>query len=233
MTRAITAGVGVALALGLSGCAKGGWDGPPLYASAAGYVDEADLHCYPSPRYVVAGPTGPAGPVGSPGAGGAVGPAGPLGAPGPGGPQGPAGSPGPPGQMGPPGPAGPPGRPGSPGPPGKTSWIPAENIQFESGHAVLPARCREKIALLVAWLSAHPGVDIGLDGHADQPESEGAELAGQRVTAVREALVAGGVPPVRIHVGEFGDRRPACANGTAACRAMNRRVEVLMTVREL
>lgn len=111
--------------------------------------------------------------------------------------------------------------------------MPAENIHFESGQAALPERCREKIARLVAWLSAHPAADVALDGHADQPESEGVTLAGRRVFAVRESLVAGGVDPIRIHVGEFGDRGPVCTEATPACRDLNRRVEVLVLARRL
>ncbi|HXD97297.1 MAG TPA: OmpA family protein [Candidatus Acidoferrum sp.] len=226
MRRAITAGAVVLIALGSTGCAKAGWNGPPLYASPAGSVDEADLPCASSPRYVQ-GPTGSPGPVGPAGS------AGPRGTPGPPGAPGPAGRPGAPGPAGPPGPPGPAGPPGQPGPPGRISWVPAENIHFESGQAALPDRCHEKIARLLEWLSTHPIADVALDGHAEQPENEGAVMADQRVNAVREALVAGGVDPVRIHVGEFGDRGPACAEATPACRDLNRRVEVLVIARRL
>jgi outer membrane protein OmpA-like peptidoglycan-associated protein len=222
MTRIITAAALIVVTFGVWGCANVGWDGPPLYASAAGSVDEADLPCHSSPRYVV-GPPGLVGPAG------AVGPPGPRGAPGPAGPAGPAG---PPGNMGPPGPPGPAGPPGQPGTPGRISWVPAENIHFESGQAVLPERCHEKIARLLAWLSAHPAADVALDGHADQPESENPTLAGQRVRAVREALLAGGVAPVRIHIGQFGERMPVCTESTPTCRDLNRRVEVLVVARQ-
>lgn len=224
MRPSITAGAAIVVALGLFGCANVGWDGPPLYRTSAGLVDEADLPCHPSPRYVQAGPAGPAG------RGGPLGPAGPAGAPGPVGPPGPAGPAGAPGPAGPAGPAGPPGQPGTAG---RISWVPAENIHFESGQAALPERCREKVARLVAWLSAHPAADVALDGHADQPESEGVTLTRQRVSTVREALLAGGVDAVRIHVGEFGERGPACTETTAACRDLNRRVEVLVLTRRL
>jgi outer membrane protein OmpA-like peptidoglycan-associated protein len=226
MRRAITAGAVVAIAFGVTGCAKAGWNGPPLYASPAGSVDEADLPCASSPRYVQ-------GPVGSPGPVGPAGRPGPPGAPGPAGTPGPAGPPGAPGSIGPPGPSGPAGPPGQPGPPGRISWVPAENIHFESGQAALPERCHEKIARLVEWLSTHPVADVALDGHVDHPESEGPLLTDQRLNAVREALVAGGVDPVRIRVGEFGDRGPACVEATATCRDLNRRVEVLVISRRL
>jgi outer membrane protein OmpA-like peptidoglycan-associated protein len=220
MRRVITLGACLAVALGVSGCANVGWDGPPLYASPAGSVDEMDLPCHKSPRYVqgTIGPVGPVGPAGKPGPGGTPGPGGPT---------------GPPGNIGPPGPPGPAGPPGQPGAPGRISWVPAENIQFASGQADLPARCHEKIERLLAWLSAHPGVTVALDGHADQPLSDDLALAGQRVRVVRDALVSGGVDPVRIRVGQYGDRAPLCGEATARCRDLNRRVEVLVLARRL
>ncbi len=226
MRPPITAGAAIVMTLSFLGCANVGWDGPPLYASSAGLVDEADLPCHASPRYVVS----PMGPVGQAGPAGGMGPAGLQGPSGPQGPPGPAGAPGP---AGPPGPSGPPGAPGQPGAAGKISWIPAENIHFASGQAVLPERCHEKIARLVAWLSAHPAVDVALDGHADQPWSEGVTLAGRRVSTVRASLVAGGVDPARIRVGEFGERGPVCTDASALCRDLNRRVEVLLLTRRL
>jgi outer membrane protein OmpA-like peptidoglycan-associated protein len=111
--------------------------------------------------------------------------------------------------------------------------VPAENIHFESGQAALPERCHEKIARLLAWLSAHPAADVALDGHADQPESEDPALVGQRVGAVREALLAGGVNPARIRIGQFGERAPVCTEPTTTCRDLNRRVEVLVVTRQL
>jgi outer membrane protein OmpA-like peptidoglycan-associated protein len=231
VTPDVRALLAVALAVMLTGCAGVGWDGPPLYASPAGYVDENDLPGYPSPRFVV-GPPGPAGPAGRAGTAGKVGPAGPAGRPGPDGPPGPGGAPGPTGPAGPPGEQGPPGAPGAPGQPGtpgRISWIPALNIHFESGQAALPDRGREKIAQVVAYLSAAPTVSVGLDGHADQPESEAAALTAWRVQAVRGALIAGGVDPGRIRVGAFGVRGPACSEATAVCGELTRRVEVLVT----
>lgn len=223
MRPAVISGTLVAGVLALSGCANVGWDGPPLYASAAGYVDEPDIPCHPSPRYLVPGPAGAPGPVGAPGVPGIPGPAGTPGVIGPPGPAGPGGTPGVPGT------------PGQLGVPGKTSWVPIENIQFVSGQAALPERCHEKISRVVALLSSHPLIDVGLDGHAEAPESDG-PLAAQRIQAVRDALVVGGVDPARIRVGAFGDRGAACVEKAAkpgACRDRNPRVEVLVIARQI
>ena len=112
--------------------------------------------------------------------------------------------------------------------PGKSSWQPLENIQFATRQASISDNCENKIAKLVAWLQANPSVDVGLDGHADQADRENHDLADRRVEAVRAALITAGIDPARIEVGTFGDRAPACTEATDLCRAMNRRVELLV-----
>jgi outer membrane protein OmpA-like peptidoglycan-associated protein len=106
--------------------------------------------------------------------------------------------------------------------------VPVENIQFETLQTALPERCDEKIRRLVTWLSSNPIIDVALDGHAEALESADAALSAQRVRAVREALVVGGVDPARIRVGAFGDQRPICRDTAAACTERKPRVEVLV-----
>jgi outer membrane protein OmpA-like peptidoglycan-associated protein len=103
-----------------------------------------------------------------------------------------------------------------------------EDIRFEAGQAILPERCHEKLDRIVAWLEAHPVTGVGLDGHADEPASEGQALAVRRVQVVRDALVTRGVNPARISVGQFGERPTVCGAGAERCRERARRVEVLV-----
>ena len=78
-----------------------------------------------------------------------------------------------------------------------------ENIQFEYMRAEIQPKCADKIAKLAAWMKENPKA------------------------SVRAALVAAGVAPSRISDGAFGARQPVCAEATANCLALNRRVEVL------
>jgi len=220
-----------ALSAAVAGCASFGYEGPPLYASPEGYVDKAEvqpgggvwegLPCNPRPSYIVAGPAGPMGPVG------------PAGSPGPAGPPGRAGITGPQGPMGPAGPA------GAPGPssalPSDGSWRSVENVQFEFKQAAIQAKCDDKLAKLVTWMNANPRVVIGLDGHVDDPQANDNDptLGPRRVAAVRRALMAAGVAPGRISIGDFGTRQPLCQSVTDNCRALNRRVEILATFAHL
>ena len=104
-----------------------------------------------------------------------------------------------------------------------------ESVQFEFGSADMKPRCAEKIAKLAAWINADRKLMIALDGHVDDDQANDFTpgLGVRRALAVRDALIAKGVSPQRIFVGVFGARQPLCGDGTEACLALNRRVEVL------
>jgi outer membrane protein OmpA-like peptidoglycan-associated protein len=93
--------------------------------------------------------------------------------------------------------------------------------------------CADKIERLVAWLAANPIVQVGLDPHAAEADAEERSVAPRRALAVRDVLVRSGVDARRIHIGEFGDRQAVCTVATETCRDLNRRVEVLITTRQL
>lgn len=208
MMRYLMRGVVVTVLLvAAAGCSSVGYDGPPLFAYGDGYIDQvgtngiySGLPCYPRAPYVL---PGPAGPVGSPGLAG---------------PAGPAGSTGLAGREGPRGPQGPPGQ-----------WSSMENVQFEFRRADIQPACKDKIAKLAAWMNENPQLTIGLDGHVDDVTANDNDptLSARRVHAVREALIAAGVAPIRISAGAFGAQGPGCADATDACLVLNRRVEIL------
>jgi outer membrane protein OmpA-like peptidoglycan-associated protein len=215
-----------------AGCASVGYEGPPLYASQDGYVDKAEvrygegvwegLPCNPRPSYIQPGPAGVMGPGGPAGSPGLAGPAGPAGIRGPQGPQGP---------QGPAGPAGGAGMRGFLAPDG--SWNSVENVQFEVKQAAIQSKCTDKIAKLVTWMNANPKVAIGLDGHMDDAQANDNDptLSVRRVSAVRQALITAGIAPSRISSGDFGVRTPLCRTVSENCLALNRRVEILASLR--
>jgi peptidoglycan-associated lipoprotein len=111
--------------------------------------------------------------------------------------------------------------------------VPAENIHFAAGSTEMLGHCADKIDRLVAWLAANPAIQVGLDGHAAEAQREERALTGLRVQAVRAALIDRGVDARRIRVGDFGERQRVCVAETDACRSLNRRIEVLITTRQL
>lgn len=217
-----------ALLAAVTGCGtmprQVGWGGPPLYAYTDGYVDRVDrVPCQPFSQYIYPAPS-PTGPVGLIGPTGAVGP---VGLAGPAGPQGPPGLQGAQGLAGLQGPLGvaevqalP--RQGN-------DWKSMENIQFEYKQARIQQKCDKKIAALAAWMKQHRQATIALDSHVDDGKANDYDpaLSARRVQAVRDALVAAGVPSARISSGTYGARGPACNETTETCLELNRRVEIL------
>ena len=103
-----------------------------------------------------------------------------------------------------------------------------ESVQFEANRADIQSRCTGKIAALATWVNDNPGVVIGLDGHARDlvANDRNPALGAQRVAAVRTALIAAGVAPDRIVVGDFGTGQFVCRSNPENCLALSRRVDV-------
>lgn len=103
-------------------------------------------------------------------------------------------------------------------------------IAFVEGSAELDAIAGATIDA-IAELARHclgGGLTMDIGGHTDdigQP-AHNLALSQARAEAVREALVARGLPPVRITADGYGDTRPVADNATEAGRAHNRRITI-------
>jgi outer membrane protein OmpA-like peptidoglycan-associated protein len=108
------------------------------------------------------------------------------------------------------------------------SWKSVETISFEPGEADFMPRCQKKIGQLAVWVKKSPTLEVALDARADEAltgERDPA-ISRKRVEAVREALIAEGVAPARIHYAASHNQRALCTQATAECHERNRRVEV-------
>ena len=107
-------------------------------------------------------------------------------------------------------------------------WTAMESVQFEAGRAEIQSKCIDKIAKLAAWMNHDRHVVIGLDGLRDDATANDNDptLGARRVQAVRDALVAAGVAPSRIVVGDFGAPPSICRGAVENCLALSRRVDV-------
>jgi len=67
-----------------------------------------------------------------------------------------------------------------------------------------------------------------VDGHADAigTDAYNLVLSAKRANAVRDALIALGVPPARLVARGLGESRPIAPNTNSSGRAQNRRVEL-------
>lgn len=102
---------------------------------------------------------------------------------------------------------------------------------FASGQAELTLEATASIRALGIYLAALAGGAIQVVGHTD---SQGAAAANQalserRAQQVRATLVAAGVARSRVSASGAGAARPVADNNSAAGRAKNRRVEVIVS----
>ena len=96
-------------------------------------------------------------------------------------------------------------------------WSSYRDFWFDYGSAVLDASYREGIRDAADYLRQHPAYRLAIDAQA----AEGESLRNLRVGAIREALMAAGVPKYKIQEGQFGDEQ----------LRRERRVEILIDTR--
>jgi outer membrane protein OmpA-like peptidoglycan-associated protein len=105
--------------------------------------------------------------------------------------------------------------------------------RFNVGGVLLPRvelqpSCQQKITTFATWLQNNsPDALVALDGHEATADDSDPGLAAQRVSAVRDALVAAGLKADRISIGAYGAQAEVCHYTAETCRDLNRRVEIL------
>lgn len=102
---------------------------------------------------------------------------------------------------------------------------------FASGQSRLTSAAASRVRALASYLQAAPNGAVQVEGHTDSQGSATANLAlsERRAQAVREALIAGGLPSARVQSTGLGHTRPVAGNDSSAGRASNRRVEITVS----
>lgn len=107
---------------------------------------------------------------------------------------------------------------------------PGERLQvyFAFDSAKLTPESRQAIASAASDIKARAGGRIEIDGHADRAGSEpyNEQLSQARAQAVRQELVAEGVPAQRITTRAYGERTPAVPTPDGVAQPENRRTVV-------
>lgn len=115
-----------------------------------------------------------------------------------------------------------------------------DKILFDSGEAVLSTRGQEVLGRLASVLMTIDDKQIQVSGHTDDSPITSEELRKQfpsnwelsvarAVNVVRQLSEVGGVPPQRLLAAGYGQFHPLNANATPRGRALNRRIEILLT----
>jgi outer membrane protein OmpA-like peptidoglycan-associated protein len=106
---------------------------------------------------------------------------------------------------------------------GLVATVPDSDFTGSELHPAVSGR----LARLAAIVMAQPGLRIDVEGNSDTSAS--AEMSSQRAEAVRRALIAQGFPESRVTARGLGDTHPFGPNTSAAGRAANRRVEIMIS----
>ena len=104
-------------------------------------------------------------------------------------------------------------------------------VQFATGAATLNPDAREALARFSGIVGTYPELRFKIEGHTDTTGSAetNRDLSLQRAVTVRDYLVGQGADAETIEVEGLGPDQPVADNATAAGRARNRRVEIVLT----
>ena len=103
-------------------------------------------------------------------------------------------------------------------------------FHFFAGSARLNEAARSAIPQVAARLKQCPELRVEVGGHADTIGSAEAnmELAKRRATAIIRALERQGIDGHRLYWRSYGFSMPIASNDTAAGRALNRRIDIVV-----
>jgi outer membrane protein OmpA-like peptidoglycan-associated protein len=105
------------------------------------------------------------------------------------------------------------------------------DVLFDTGKYTLKEPAREKLAKISGIVISHPGLNLQVEGYTDITGSDelNQRLSEQRADTVREFLVSQGINPQSITSVGYGKNYPVASNNTPSGRALNRRVELVVS----
>jgi len=111
-------------------------------------------------------------------------------------------------------------------------WITMDRLYFETGSANLRAESAQQLKNIAAILKAYPDVTIKMGGYTDNTgdAASNLKLSQERADAAKVSLEKEGVAAERIAAEGYGQEHPVCPdNGSAECKAQNRRIDIRVT----
>jgi OOP family OmpA-OmpF porin len=108
-----------------------------------------------------------------------------------------------------------------------------QGLEFETDSAVIRPETATVLDEVAGVMKAKPSVAIRAEGHTDATGDLAANqaLSTGRANAVKDYLVAQGVPADRVATAGFADEQPIGTNDTSEGRAINRRTEIVLVQR--
>ena len=100
-----------------------------------------------------------------------------------------------------------------------------DRVMFDTDKSDLSAGARGTLEKQAAWLKKYPALKITIEGHCDERGTREYNLAlgERRANAVKNYLVALGIPAARVTTISYGKERPAVVGSTESAWSQNRR----------
>lgn len=108
-----------------------------------------------------------------------------------------------------------------------------ERLNFDTASSEIRPADRDEVTAIATALKQAPGARVRVVGYADARGSSeaNAALGKARADSVKSALVASGIPAVRVETVSGGEADPTDTNATASGQAENRRTELVLLQR--
>ena len=106
----------------------------------------------------------------------------------------------------------------------------AYTVHFEYDSSAVKPGEKSKVKAVADYLKAHPADAVEIEGHCDERGTEeyNRSLGDRRALALREALAAQGVDPMRVDTISYGKDRPVDTGKSEASHRKNRRGEFVL-----
>ena len=105
------------------------------------------------------------------------------------------------------------------------------DVLFDTGKYTLKPDAKIALAKVAGILQAYPGLKLQIEGYTDSVGGDdyNQKLSENRAGAVRDFLVSQGVPMDNTSATGYGKNNPVADNSTAAGKAKNRRVQLVVS----
>ena len=100
-----------------------------------------------------------------------------------------------------------------------------DRVFFATDQSILDASARGALVRQAEWLNQNGGINLTIEGHADERGTREYNLAlgARRANAVRDFLISQGVNASRVQTISFGKERPVSLCSEESCWSKNRR----------
>jgi peptidoglycan-associated lipoprotein len=106
----------------------------------------------------------------------------------------------------------------------------SDTVHFDYDSSVVKSGEKSKVAAVASYLKTNPADAVEIEGHCDERGTEeyNRSLGDRRALALREALAAQGVDPMRVDTISYGKDRPVDTGKSEASHRKNRRGEFVL-----